>query len=166
MRALYQAEKRADEQISVVIDSNPWLQSIFSTFQGVVVGDAPDVVEGYAVQAGVITLTVSGGNEGTSYRIPVTVTAANGTSRATVVEVDVLAIAGAPSSSNPGGGASVQDSLTGNPTNVAPSVRAVNEALAALWTYLGVGGGVNPNAILDEAGLVLLDETGAAILQE
>lgn len=103
MRALHQLTKRENEPLYYPLDFNPWLQSIGSTFGTVVVGNAPDISESYEVSLGVIKLTLTGGNPGYTYRLPVTVTAANNFVRSTVIEVLVLGVQEATS----GGGSGV-----------------------------------------------------------
>lgn len=92
MRLLQRVTKYAAEPISYPIDANPWLQSIQSSFGTVVVGDAPDLVESYTVVNGVLTLRLTGGLAGTTYRVPVTFTAASGVARAVIVEVSVAGV--------------------------------------------------------------------------
>lgn len=92
MRLLQRVTKYALEAVTYPIDANPWLESIRSSFGAVVVGDAPDLVESYTVVAGVLTLRLTGGLAGTTYRVPVTFTAANGVSRAVIVEVSVAGV--------------------------------------------------------------------------
>lgn len=92
MRLLQRVTKYAIEAITYPIDANPWLQSIQSSFGSVVVGDSPDLVESYTVINGVLTLRLTGGLMGTTYRVPVTFTAESGVSRAVVVEVSVAGV--------------------------------------------------------------------------
>lgn len=92
MRLLQRVTKYALEAVTYPIDANPWLQSIQSAFGTVLVGDSPDLVESYTVVNGVLTLRLTGGLAGTSYRVPVTFTAASGVSRAVVVEVSVAGV--------------------------------------------------------------------------
>lgn len=125
MRALIRLSKRATEQIVYPIDANPWLQSVNSTFGSYTVGDVPDIVEAHSVANGVVTLTMTAGSEGEVYRIPVTFTATNGLSRATMVEVTVLGVAPAGSSSGSGGSA-VANIDGGTPTSVYGGVTALD----------------------------------------
>lgn len=92
MRLLQRVTKYALEAVTYPIDANPWLQSIQSAFGTVVVGDAPDLIESYTVVNGVLTLRLTGGLAGTTYRVPVTFTAASGVSRAVIVEVSVAGV--------------------------------------------------------------------------
>lgn len=152
MRLLQRVTKYAIETVTYPIDANPWLESIQSSFGTVAVGDAPDLVESYTVVNGVLTLRLEGGVAGITYRVPVTFTAANGMSRAVVVEVSVAGVAESPGG---GTGAGVQDSLTGNSTALAPSVRAVNAALAALGA--GGSGGIDGGAPDSTYGTTAID---------
>ena len=130
MRALYTISKYETQPVSYPFDFNPWLDSIGSTFASATVGDAAGISESYTIAAGVVNVTVTGGDAGQVYRIPVTCTAANGQSRSSVLEVTVIGVADSPSQA--GAAVNVQDSLTGTSATSAPSVRAVNEALATL----------------------------------
>ena len=142
MRALYQISKTETQPVSYPFDFNPWLQSIGSTFASATVGDAPGISESYTIAAGVVNVTVTGGSGGETYRIPVTCTAANGQSRSSVLEVWVIGVADSPSSSG-STTVNVQDSLDGNATNVAPSIRAVNAALVGLTAAGDIDGGLH-----------------------
>jgi len=92
MRLLNRLTKYEGEPVSYPIDSNPWLQSIGSTFGTVTVGDAPDLLETYSIIGGVLVLRLIGGIAGTNYRIPITFTAVNGVTRATILEVAVAGV--------------------------------------------------------------------------
>ena len=92
MRLLNRLTKYEGEPVSYPIDSNPWLLSIGSTFGTVTVGDAPDLLETYSIIGGVLVLRLIGGIAGTDYRIPITFTAANGVTRATILEVSVAGV--------------------------------------------------------------------------
>lgn len=115
MRLLQRVTKYAAEPIAYPIDANPWLQSIQSSFGTVVVGDAPDLVESYTSVNGVVTLRLTGGLAGTTYRVPITFTAANGISRAVIVEVSVAGVR--PTTVTP----PVIDELTTNIDGGSPS---------------------------------------------
>jgi hypothetical protein len=136
MAQLIRLSKRASEVAVRTIDLNPWLQSVNSALSGYTVGDVPDITESHSQANGVITVTLSGGVEGATYRVSVVATAASGATREFVLELEVIGTpASAPSQ------AFVQDSLSGSYVDIAPSVRAVNEALAA------IGGGGAPGEI-------------------
>jgi hypothetical protein len=136
MAQLIRLSKRVTEVVQRTIDVNPWLQSINSALSGYTVGDVPDITETHSQANGVITVTLAGGVEGATYRVSVVATATNGVTREYVLELDVLGTpASAPSQ------AFVQDSLSGSYADIAPSIRAVNEALAA------IGGGGAPGEI-------------------
>jgi hypothetical protein len=140
MRALYQIAKYPDSPVTFPIDANPWLETIASTFQSATIGDAAGIVETSTIANGVVTLKLDGGSPGQTYRVPVTVTAASGVTRATIVEVSVIGLAPPGTGGGGGGAANVVDSLTGNSSTDAPSVRAVNAALSGVHPGVIDGG--------------------------
>jgi hypothetical protein len=129
MRALYTLTMRAGEAQQYQFDFNPWLQSIASTAASFTVTDAPDLIESYTTPNQVVVLNITGGLEGKTYRIGVQCTAANGLVRNTTLEVQVLGVAPVDDPDD-GEAVNVEDSLTSDSSANAPSIRAVNAALA------------------------------------
>lgn len=105
MRSLIRLSKRSNEPLVYPIDANPWLREIGSAFGSYTVGDVPDVIEQHSVANGVVSLSMTGGSEGETYRIPVSFVAANGMPRATIVELSILGVAGTGSTGSSGGSA-------------------------------------------------------------
>jgi hypothetical protein len=130
MRALYSITKRDNETVGRTFDFNPWLQSVGATFVSAQVDDSPDIIENMTVSNGVVALLLSAGNAGETYRLNITCVGTAGGQqlvRTTVLEVAVVGVVSAGGAAAPIG---VQDTLGGSSTTFAPSVRAVNEALA------------------------------------
>ena len=92
MRTLQRITKYVAEVAAYPIDANPWLLSIGSTFGTVSVGDAPDLIETFTINGGVLVLRLVGGQAGTEYRVPITFTAANGVTRSMILEVSVAGV--------------------------------------------------------------------------
>lgn len=104
MDTLIRVTKLYEAKAYVPVPFGPWLEAIGDTVGSITVGDAPDVIETYSSNAGLVELTLAGGAAGQRYRIPVTcVSAIRALTRTVVVELSIPGVRAAPSPS-PGGG--------------------------------------------------------------
>lgn len=114
MDTLLRVTKLYTAKSFVPIDFGPWLISIADSVGTITVGDAPDVVETYAISGARVDLTLDGGEAGAEYRIPVTcVSAARAIPRTIIVVLSIPAVAAAPGGTGVGGGSSAVGNLDG-----------------------------------------------------
>lgn len=127
MRAYEEVIKRASETVSRDLDFGPWLASLSATYVSHTITDAPGLAESATYSNGVVQVILAGGEEGGYYETTITMVASTGHVRSTTLGITNIGLA---STGTPTGEIAVQDSLSGNATDQAPSVRAINSALS------------------------------------